>query len=284
MIALLRADFPVSYLAQKLGVSTSGFYEWAGRAPSAAQRRRAQLEIDVTESFDRSLKAAGYRKVTADLHRRGTVVNRKTVAVVMVRLGLRSPSAERIHRRARIRAARVADPVDLLNRNFGSLKPGTILVGDITYVPTKQGWLYVATVIDLASRAILGYAAGARMTTPLIIKAMNMAMSTGLIRPGTIFHSDHGTQYRSKKFTTFCGQHGIRRSMGAKMQCWDNAAAETFFSKLKAERLDWHTFTTRDAAKREVTSYITHFNTARLHQALGYKTPHEKLAELTLAA
>ena len=119
------------------------------------------------------------------------------------------------------------------------------------------------------------------MTTTLVIRALEMARRSGLIVPGSIFHSDHGTQYRSRKFAKYCGRHGIHRSMGAKMQCWDNAAAETFFSKLKNERLSFLTFTTRAAAKAEIVDYIEHFNNVRLHQCLDYQTPAWKLAEMT---
>ncbi|HUG51586.1 MAG TPA: IS3 family transposase [Terrimesophilobacter sp.] len=284
MIARLRATFPVSYLCRKVGVSASGFYEWAGRSPSATRQRNAELTGRVIAAFAVSNRAAGYRKVTAALTRQGSTVDRKTVAGIMRRLGLISPAAERAFKSAKRRSGRTIDPVDLLLRDFSSLTPGTIMVGDITYVATGEGWLYVATVIDLASRAVLGYATSARMTTQLIIRAMAMAAATGHVKPGAVFHSDHGTQYRSKRFAKYCGKHGILRSMGAKMQCWDNAAAETFFSKLKNERLNWLTFTTRRAAHNEVISYITHFNTVRLHQTLGYATPAERLAELTQAA
>lgn len=284
MIAQSKADFPVSFLCEKLGVSTSGFYEWAERVPSPTQRRNDEVTAQVITAFAASNQAAGYRKVTAALARNGTIVDRKTVACVMARLGLISPAAERAFKVAKRRSQRTTDPVDLLLRDFSSVTAGAIMVGDITYVATGQGWLYVATVIDLASRAVLGYATGTRMTTQLIIRAMNMAIATGHVKPGAVFHSDHGVQYRSKRFAKYCGKHGILRSMGAKMQCWDNAAAETFFSKLKSERLNWITFSTRRAARAEVISYINHFNTARLHQTLGYATPAERLEELALAA
>ncbi|WP_241972765.1 IS3 family transposase [Cryobacterium cryoconiti] len=280
----MKADLPVSYLCHKLNVSRSGFYEWLDREPSGTERRNDELTGQVMTAFSASSGAAGYRKVTAALARQNTFVDRKTVAAIMRGLGLISPAAERAFKVANRRSLRTADPVDLLKRDFRSLTPGAIMVGDITYVHTQQGWLFVATVIDLASRAVLGYATGAKMTTQLITRAMNMAIETGHVKPGAIFHSDHGVQYRSKRFTRYCGKHGILRSMGARMQCWDNAAAESFFSKLKSERLNWRTFTTRRAARAEVISYIHHFNTARLHQTLNYATPHERLAELILAA
>ena len=284
MIALMKAEYPVTYLCKKLGVSTSAFYAWAVSHTTARELRRTELITMVIEEFALSKNVSGYRKVTAALHRRGETVNRKTIATIMSDLGLMSPAAERQFRRAKIRAARGKDPIDLLRRNFESLTPGSLLVGDITYVRTGEGWLYVATVIDLATRTVLGFACGSRQTSELIIRAMTAARKSGLITPGVVFHSDHGTQYRSKRFKNHCRRLGIRRSMGALMECWDNASAETFFSKLKSERLDWITFKTREAATIEVIDYINHFNTTRLHQALGYKTPHERLAELRIAA
>ncbi len=284
MIDRLKADFPVTYLCSKFGVSTSGFYDWRGSGLNPTYLRRNDLVEKVMIEFAASLQVSGYRKVTAALRRQGEVVNGKTIAGIMTELGYRCASAERAHKRAKARAARVKDPIDLLNRDFSSLVPGSILVGDITYVPTREGWLYVATVIDLASRAVLGCATGSRQTTGLITRAMTAARNTGLIKPGAVFHSDHGTQYRSKQFTKYCGRHGIRRSMGGRMECWDNAAAESFFSKLKGERLDWITFTTREAAAREVRDFVTHFNTRRLHATLGYQTPAERLTQLQAAA
>lgn len=284
MIARLKADFPVTYLCQKLGVSTSGFYEWSVSRFTATYLRRNDLTEKVIAAFAASNQVAGYRKVTAAIHRDGQRVDRKTVAGIMRELGLRSPATEKAFRRAKARRLRGADPVDLLARNFTALRPGAILVGDITYVSTRQGWLYVATVIDLASRSVLGFATGSRMTTSLITRAMTAARNTGLLGRGTIFHSDHGTQYRSKQFANYCARNGIRQSMGSRMECWDNAAAESFFSKLKGERLEWLTFTTRQAAAAEVSNYINHFNNQRLHQTLGYQTPNERLTQLQAAA
>ena len=284
MIARLKADFPVTYLCRKLGVSASGFYDWAAAPASPARLRRARLTELVLVEFAKSNRVAGYRKVAAAIRRGGEHVDRKTVARLMRELGLMAPLAVRSMKTARRRARRFADPIDLLDRDFSSVVAGSILVGDITYVPTGQGWLYVATVIDLASRSVLGFATGTRMTTSLVIRALDAAISTGQVVRGAVFHSDHGTQYRSKRFTDHCGQHGIHRSMGDRMQCWDNAAAESFFSKLKGECLDEITFKTRAAATTEVVKYINHYNTERLHQTLDYQTPAEKLAELRPAA
>jgi putative transposase len=283
LITRLKADFAVTFLCDRLGVSRSRYYESLAPEPDVREARRGVLSAGVITAFAESKHAAGYRKVTMALRRKGIHANRKTVSKIMTELGLISPHAVRQFKTAKRRANRGKDPADLLTRNFDSLEMGRLLVGDITYVPTKEGWLYVATVIDLASRAVLGHATGSRQTSTLIIQALRNARATGLVPVGAVFHSDHGVQYRSKKFITECGT-GIVRSMGAKFECWDNACAETFFSKLKTERLDWITFTTRHAATAEVNAYITHFNTQRLHQSLDYITPAEKIEQLTSAA
>lgn len=282
MIEGMKAQFPVAYLCERLGVSESGFYAWKSRPHSASSLRRSMLMAKVLGVFVDSGRADGHRKIAATLAADHDLpANRKTVLKAMRALGLMPPAAQAAFRRARTRARVVPDPPDLLNRRFEFTIPGTVLVGDITYVPTREGWLYVATVIDLATRMVLGHAAGRRQGTELIVTALRRAIRTGIITAGAIFHSDHGTQYRSKRFKRFCGRHAIRRSMGAKFECWDNAVAESFFSKLKNERLRWLTFATRQAAAWEVRDYIDTFNHKRRHQALGYATPAQTLIRLT---
>lgn len=285
MIEGMKAQFPVSYLCERLGVSESGFYAWRSRPQSPSSIRRSVLMAKVLGVFVGSGRADGHRKIAASLAADHDLpANRKTVLKAMRSLGLMPPAAQAAFRRAAARARVVPDPPDLVDRQFEITIPGTVLVGDITYVSTKEGWLYVATVIDLATRMVLGHASGKRQTAELIVTALRRAIRTGIVTAGAIFHSDHGTQYRSKRFTRFCGQHAIRRSMGAKFECWDNAVAESFFAKLKNERLRWLTFTTRQSAAWEVRDYIDTFNHKRRHQALGYATPAETMARLTIAA
>jgi putative transposase len=285
MIDRLKADFPISYLCEKLGASPAGYYAWRNRPISNRGQRRWSLTAQVLGLFVASERADGHRKITASLHAAGVKANRKTVASTMQGLGIMPPSAEAAFRKAATRARATEDPKDLLERDFSShVEPGKVTVGDITYVATSEGWVHVATVIDLASRKVLGWASGKRQTADLVIRAMRNAIATGLVSEGSIFHSDHGIQYRSKKFSRFCAKHGIRRSMGARFECWDNAVAESFFSKMKSERLNWLKFTTRAAAIYEVGRYIRHFNQKRRHQTLGYATPDESLARLTRLA
>lgn len=284
MIDRMKVEFGILYLCEKFRVSESGYHAWVSRPPSATAQRRWELTAKVLGAFVDSARAAGHRKITATLRTdHDVIVNRKTVLRVMRDLGVMPPAARAAFRRAAARARTTPDPVDLVERRFDVLTPGTVLVGDITYVPTAEGWLYVATVIDLATRSVLGWASGKRQTAELVVTALRRAIATGHVTPGAIFHSDHGTQYRSKRFARFCGRHGIRRSMGKNFECWDNAVAESFFSKLKNERIRWIRFPSRHAATREVADYIRYFNTRRPHQTLGYATPAQALTRMTAA-
>lgn len=286
MIDRMKADFDIAYLCTKFSVSESGFHAWRARPQSATAARREELNAKVLGLFIASHHADGHRKITAALRAvHGVHADRKTVLNAMRGMGIMPPAARAAFRRAAARAAVTPDPVDLLERRFDEItEPGTVLVGDITYIPTGQGWLYVATVIDLASRTVLGWASGKRQTAELAVTALRRAIQTGHVRPSAIFHSDHGTQYRSRRYSRFCGRNAIRRSMGGNFECWDNAVAESFFSKLKNERLRWRRFATRAEATAEVAGYIRHFNTQRGHQSLGYNTPAATLQRLTTTA
>lgn len=282
MIDGLKADFGIKYLCGKLGVSESGYHARQSRPLSARESRRWQTTSRVLGAFVQSGRADGHRKIAATLRADGYSVNDKTVLAVMRDLGVMPPAARAAYRKAAARARRTPDPADLVQRRFNdTIRPGTVLVGDITYVATAEGWLYLATVIDLATRMVIGWATGKRQTAELVVAAMKRAQATGHVQPGAIFHSDHGTQYRSKRFARFCTRHGIRRSMGENFECWDNAVAESFFSKIKNERLRWLQLTTRRHATREIADYIEHFNTTRRHQTLGYATPAETMTRLT---
>lgn len=291
MIDGMKAEFPIVYLCEKFDVTESGFHAWKKRPVGGRELKRAEVDLAVLTVFRASDRAAGYRKITATLVREHDLgVDPKTVLASMRRMRLMPPAADAAFRRHAARQRLDSDPPDLLQRRFGPelWAPGAALVGDITYIKTGQGWLYVATVIDLATRTMLGWAASKRQTTQLIVTALRRAINTGLVTETAIFHSDHGTQYRSKKFARFCGKHGIDRSMGERFECWDNAVAESFFSRLKNERTKWVDLATRSEAIREVAHYIRYWNTKRRHQSLGYDTPDEAMTrrqiDLTQAA
>jgi len=281
VIDRMKADFDIEYLCMKFGVSASGYHAWKSRPMSAAAARRWELSAKVLGVFVESGRAQGHRKITATLNAVGEAVDRKTVLKAMQSMGIMPPAARAAFRRAAARARATADPEDLVQRRFDVVQPGTVLVGDITYVSTGEGWLYVATVIDLATRMVLGWASGKRQTADLAVTALRRAIATGHVQLNAIFHSDHGTQYRSQRFARFCARQGVRRSMGKNFECWDNAVAESFFSKLKSERLHWTRFSSRAAATWETADYIRYFNTRRPHQTLGYATPAQTMAKLS---
>ena len=171
--------------------------------------------------------------------------------------------------------APVAAP-DLLQRDFTATAPGQRLVGDITYLRTDEGWLYLATVIDLATRMVVGWQLTTHMRTSLVTDALQMAIDADHVRPDAIFHSDRGTQYTSAAFDAFTRRNRIQRSLGRTGVCWDNAAAESFNAAVKVERVNRTVYPTREHARRDVARYIEfRYNTRRLHSALGYRTPRE---------
>jgi putative transposase len=178
------------------------------------------------------------------------------------------------------------DSPDLIGRDFtADGAPGQRLVGDITYLRTGQGWLYLATVLDLATRMVVGWQMAAHMRTSLILDALAMARTSGHVQPGAIFHSDRGTQYTSTEFHQYCQQIRVRTSVGRTGVCWDNAVAESFFSALKNEMFHHYRFTTRARARFAVADYIEVFyNRRRLHSSLGYRTPTEALNSYRTAA
>lgn len=286
MIARLKADFPITWLTNRLGVSRSGYYEWdhAQSHPSDAERRRNELIEFVVAEFQRSRFSAGRRTITTRLRAQGWIVNVKLVRRIMAEEGLVPAATLRARKRQHDRQLRAKDPADLLQRDFTSTVPGAKLVGDITQVRTGEGWVYLATVIDLFNREVIGYATANHARTSLVIAAFTMAKRAGRIAEHPIFHSDHGTQYASNRFIQYSRRNRITRSMGERFECWDNAVAESFFSRLKNERLHSFEFETRHDAAIEIATYIEYYNHVRPHSTLNGATPAEHRAALTTAA
>jgi transposase InsO family protein len=229
----------------------------------------------IQEIFGDSHGTYGYRRTHAALTRRGVQVTPELVRALMRRLGLVA-CQPRPWRRTTIADPAAPAMPDLVGRDFTAAAPGTKLVGDITYIPTWEGWLYLATVIDCYSKKVIGWALSDDMKTKLVVRAMTMALDAGGIATGCIFHSDRGTQYTSDEFRTFLSQHDIRSSVGRTGVCWDNAMAESFFGALKNELVHRTVFATRNHARRAIVKYIEGFyNSRRLHSSLGYRTPQE---------
>lgn len=257
-----------------LGVSRSAFYEWHQHRPSARQLADDELAERIQAIWDDSKGTYGWPRVHAQLRRDGVHVGRKRVARIMRQRGLVGRC------RRRWTKTTISDPetqaVDLIKRAFG---PGTveldrIYVGDITYIWTWEGWAYLATVIDLASRRVVGWALADHMRAELVCDALRMAIDTRRPAPGAIFHSDRGTQYTSTEFTDLLAKHQMLQSLSRPRQCWDNAVAEAWFATLKLELIDRRSWATRAQVRAAVFEFVELFyNRRRLHSSLNYTTP-----------
>ena len=266
-------------MCRLLGVSRSGFYEWYSRPASASKRRRGELSILIEYEFEQSEGTYGYRRIHAQLVRKGVTVDDELIRRLMRALGLVPVQVKR--RRSLTVADRAAGPIpDLIGRDFTATRPGEKLVGDITEIPTGEGPLYLATAIDCFSRAVLGWAVDDRYPASLVIAALEMAAGRITLPEGVIFHSGRGSQYTSRSFGEALGGYGMRQSVGRTGICFDNSMAESFFGKLKTEMVHHRKFATRAEARREVIRFIEGFyNRRRLHSALGYRPPFEVLDE-----
>jgi len=279
-----KANYKIAWMCRLLGVPRSSFYAWRNRAETAAAARRRELAVLVTAAFEAGRGAYGCRRVAALLNRDGHPCSVGLVADLMREQGLRA-CQPRAYKRTTLPGEQPVTSPDLIGRDFTAAAPGQRLVGDITYLRTGEGWLYLATVIDLATRMVTGWQLADHMRTSLVTDALAMAITHGHVQPGAIFHSDKGAQYTSAEFARFCQAHGIRTSTGRTGVCWDNAAAESFFGALKNEMYYRQSFPGRAHARFALADYIEIFyNRRRLHSALGYRTPLEALTEFQAAA
>ncbi len=259
-----------------LQVSRSAFYEWSTHTPSRRQAADEDLAQRIEKIHTGSRGTYGWPRVHQALRREGICASRKRVARIMRRKGLIGRC------RRRWTTTTISDPeaaaVDLVKRAFGpdTVELDRIYVGDITYIWTWEGWAYLATVIDLASRRVVGWAIADHMRSELVGDALRMALGTRRPEPGLVFHSDRGTQYTSTEFHRLLDANAITQSFSRPRQCWDNAVAESFFATLKLELVDRRSWATRAQARRAVFEFIEVFyNRQRLHSSLGYLTPAE---------
>lgn len=284
MIDAEKANYKIAWMCQLLGVPRSSFYAWRNRAETATAVRRRELSALAKEAFDRGRGAYGCRRVTAQLNRDGHPCSVGLVADLMREQGLRA-CQPRAYKRTTVPGEEPVTSPDLIGRDFTATAPGQRLVGDITYLKTGEGWLCLATVIDLATRMVTGWQLADHMRTSLVTDALAMAITHGHVQSGAIFHSDRGTQYTSVEFARFCQAHQVRASVGRTGICYDNAAAESFFAALKNEMYYRQSFPTRARARFAVADYIEVFyNRKRLHSTLGYRTPAEALTDHQTAA
>jgi transposase InsO family protein len=272
-----KATFTIELMARLLGVSRAGYYAWAGRQgtlpPTTA--RRVWLSGLIKQIHDDSNGVNGFRRVLAELARRGIAVSEGLVRKIMRELGIFGIQP-RSKKRTTIPAEDAVTRPDLLKRDFTADRPGVRFVGDITYLRTGEGWLYLATVIDLFNREVVGWSMAEHMRTELIGDALKMAHTHGRLEPGAVFHSDRGSQYTSEEYATLAKDLRVRLSVGRTGVCWDNSVAESWFSMLKNEMYYRQSFATRARARFAVMQYIEVFyNRRRLHSTLGYRTPAE---------
>ena len=267
---------PVTKMCLWLAVSTSGFYHWLSRPQSATAARREALAARVEAFFAASDGTYGYRRIHADLVEEGTECSPELVRQIMRTQGLIAcqPRPFRVTTEADAEAA--ATMPDLLGRDFTADRPGVKFVGDITYIHTWAGFIYLATVIDCYSKKVVGWSIADHMRTELVETALKNAAATSVIEPLAVFHSDRGSVYTSGDYRRLVKDLGMRSSTGRTGVCWDNAMAESFFSALKNERVYRTVYATKAQARRDVIAYIEGFyNSRRRHSALGYRRPDE---------
>jgi transposase InsO family protein len=272
-IAAEKATYPVTVLCRMLEVSRAGFYAAQGRTPSARARADTKLGVEIAAIHAESRQCYGSPRVQAELRARGHGPSRKRVARLMRQQGL----AARRRRRFRVTTdSNHARPVatNVVARQFTTAAPNATWVTDITYIWTGEGWVYLAVILDLFSRLVVGWALSARITQDLALEALGMALARRRPPQGLVHHSDRGSQYASAAYQARLAQHGIQGSMSRRGNCWDNAVAESFFATLKVELVHGVTWATRVGAHADLFDYLEIFyNAQRRHSSLGYLSP-----------
>jgi putative transposase len=280
------ATFPIQVMCEVLGVSRSGYYAWASRSESARAAEDRALASEIRAAHEGSRGRYGSPRVHAELRAHGRRVGRKRVARLMRGMGL---AARRKRRFRRTTDSAHAFPVapNLLGRDFAAAAPDRVWLSDLTYIWTAEGWLYLAVVLDLFSRRVVGWAMADHLGHELALAALDMAIARQRPAPGLVHHSDRGVQYAAHGYRARLRQHGMLCSMSRKGDCWDNAPMESFFSTLKGELVEErdHDYLTRDEARADVFQYVEGFyNRRRLHSGLDYLTPEQKAAAFQAAA
>jgi transposase InsO family protein len=263
-------EFSVRLMCRVLSVSPSGYYAWRSRKPSNRAQAREALDAKVKETFAARKGRDGSPRLSRRLG-----VGRRQVAESLRRQGLRAKAAKKFKATTNSNhSLPVAE--NLLQQDFTAQRPNQVWVGDITYIDTDEGWLYLAVVLDLYSRKVVGWSMSDRMTATLVCDALRMALFARKRPRGVIMHTDRGSQYCSREHRTLLGEHGLIASMSAKGNCYDNAAMESWNHSLKVEAIHDERFATREQAKAHVFEYIeVDYNRTRLHSTLGYLSPEQ---------
>lgn len=268
-----REQFPVQRLCQVLGVSASGYYAWRGRPRSARQRADEALVSQIRTIHDRSRQTYGSPRVHADLQAAGVRCGQKRVARLMRQAQLRAVSKPQRRRTTDSRHTYPLAP-NLLAGDFSAERPDQTWLSDITYVRTQEGWLYLAVVLDLYSRQVVGWALSASLSARLTLAALRMALTSRRPAPGLLHHSDQGRQYACTAYQKLLKTYRARPSMSRRGVWYDNAPVESFFARLKTELVHRRRYRTRAQARQDIFAYIEGFyNRHRRHSSLGYLSP-----------
>ena len=268
-----RADHKIATMCRVLEVSSSGYYAWRKRKPSARAQADQKLSDRIRDIHSRSRGTYGVPRIHAQLASEGVLVGRKRIARLMAGAAIQGVCRRKWPLTTqRQKGARPAP--DLVERSFSSDSPDRLWVGDITYVPTRSGFLYLAVILDAFSRRIVGWSMKSHLKTELVLDALAMAISQRQPSSGLIHHSDQGCQYTSIAFGARSRKAGVRPSMGSVGDCYDNALCESFFATLECELIDRCVFTSQLHAQRAIFDFIEGwYNPHRLHSALGYRSP-----------
>jgi transposase InsO family protein len=279
-----RDAHQVATLCRVLGVSKAGYYAWAKRAPSARATEDRALAAAIHAVHQESGRTYGGPRVHRELWDQGRRHGVKRVARVMRAEGLRAKATRRFRVTTQSDHAHPVAP-NVLARRFDEARPDRVWVADITYLSTREGWLYLAVVLDLATRAVVGWAMRHTLERGLTLDALDMAVRRRRPAPGALHHTDRGSQYACRDYRARLAAHGMTCSMSRKGDCWDNAIAESFFATLKRELADDADWATRDEARTAVFRYIeVWYNRRRRHSALGYVSPEQFARQLKSAA
>ena len=268
-----RDEFPVKLMCKVLDVSTSGYYAWRGRPPSKREMANRALTAKIEKEFKKSGETYGSPRIYQVMRKLGLICSKNRVARLMRVAGLRAKQSRRRKSTTRRNKADRAAP-NLLKRDFTTSAPNQKWLADITYIATQEGWLYLAAVMDLYSRRIVGWAMSKRMTSDLTLTALDMAIRRCRPGPKLIHHSDQGSQYTDREYQAILAAHQMLPSMNGVGSWWDNAPMESFFGLLKSELVYDRAYRTRDEASPDLFYYIeAWYNRRRLHSALGYESP-----------
>lgn len=270
-----RANIPVARGCRVLEVARSGYYKWLHAEPTPRSIDDALLAAEISEVFDEHRGRYGAPRVRRALRRKGARPSKKRVARVMQTLGLRAHTPRRFRRTTDSRHTKRIAP-NLLERDFNVAEPNQVLAGDITYITTTDGWLFLAVLLDLFSRRVVGWAMSDRIDTELALAALHSAASTRPLEPNWIHHTDRDCRYGSDDYLDALKELGARPSMSRKGDCWDNAVSESFFATLEKELLATQPLQTRSDTRHQVADYIdNYYNLVRLHSHLDYVSPIE---------